>query len=99
MSGTIHQTCGRTLDDFERSTSEVERVSLASLQPSTRVIARTRNSVYRFVVLADRPSVLVEGGSYFPEATTVQFRGSSLGGGPLKIYWIGVGFQMELAGL
>ena len=88
----------RTLERFVEAVTEAEGLGLSSLRPMTRLLVRTRNTLYRLVVLGPQPTVLVQGGSYFPQPTAVQLYGSSLGGGPLKTHWIGVGFRMELSG-
>lgn len=88
----------RTLESFVEAATDREGLSLASLRPNARLLVRTRNTLYRLVVLGPGPTVLVEGGWYFPELTEAQFYGSSLGGSALKTYWIGLGFQMELSG-
>jgi hypothetical protein len=74
-----------------------EGLSLAGLRPMARLRVRTRNTLYRLVLLGPGPTVLVQGGRHFPEPTEVRFCGSSLGGIELTADWIGVGFAMELA--
>jgi hypothetical protein len=88
----------QTLESFVRAVTDAEGLRLASLRPMSRLVVRTTNTLYRLVILEPRPSVLLQGGGYFPAATEVQFCGSSLGGSLLRTHWIGVGFQMELSG-
>lgn len=58
---------------------------------------RTRNSTYEITVLCGRTAeVLVRGGQFFPEYTSVRVAGSSLGGSFLKLHGIYLGFSMEL---
>jgi hypothetical protein len=58
---------------------------------------RTRNSTYEMTVLSGRTAeVLVRGGQFFPEYTSVRVAGSSLGGSFLKLHGIYLGFSMEL---
>jgi hypothetical protein len=58
---------------------------------------QTRNSTYEIVVLSGRTAeVLVRGGQFFPEYTSVRVAGSSLGGSFLKLHGIYLGFSMEL---
>ena len=58
---------------------------------------RTRNSAYEFIVLSGRTAeVLLRGGQFFPEYTSVRVAGSSLGGSFLKVHGIYLGFSMEL---
>jgi hypothetical protein len=62
-----------------------------------RVTARTRNSVYEFIVTDPREGeVLVRGGQFFPEFTKVRVAGCSLGGGFLKVRGIYAGFRIEI---
>ena len=85
----------RTLESLDAP--EVEGLSLAHLRPMTRLRVRTRNTLYRLVVLAET-RILVHGGEYFPLSAEVQLYASSTDGGPLKTHWLGVGFRMELSG-
>jgi hypothetical protein len=58
---------------------------------------QTRNSTYEITVLCGRTAeVLVRGGQFFPEYTSVRVAGSSLGGSFLKLHGIYLGFSMEL---
>lgn len=88
----------RTLDDVVESVAEEAGVNLSRLRPMARLLVRTRNTLYRLVVVGPGPAVVVQGGKYFSQATEVLFCGSSLGGSALKARWIGLGFRMELFG-
>jgi hypothetical protein len=67
------------------------------LQDLDRLCVRTRNSTYEITVLCGRTAeVLVRGGQFFPEYTSVRVAGSSLGGSFLKLHGIYLGFSMEL---
>jgi len=58
---------------------------------------RTRNSVYRIVVIVPASGdVLVQGGRFFPEPTRARFAGCSLGGSFLKQRGVYVGFRLEI---
>jgi hypothetical protein len=58
---------------------------------------RTRNSTYEITVLSpDTGAILVRGGPFFPERTSAQLSGCSLGGGLLKLRAIYPGFMMEI---
>ena len=58
---------------------------------------RTRNSLYRIVVMAPwAGEILVQGGRFFPEPTRARFAGCSLGGAFLKQRGIYVGFRLEI---
>src|SRR5688572_5165645 len=72
-------------------------VLLPHLGPHDKVIVRTRNSTYEIIVIEPKTaSVLVRGGSFFPEFSPARLAGSSLGGGLLKLHGVYAGFQMEL---
>jgi len=68
------------------------------LQDLETLCVRTRNSTYEITVLCGRTAeVLVRGGQFFPEYTSVRVAGSSLlGGSFLKLHGIYLGFSMEL---
>jgi hypothetical protein len=68
-----------------------------ALQDLETLCVRTRNSTYEMTVLSGRTAeVLVRGGQFFPEYTSVRVAGSSLGGSFLKLHGIYLGFSMEL---
>ena len=73
-------------------------VSIDQLSPLDRLIVRTRHSTYEIVATeAGSAEVLVRGGSFFPEFTTVRLAGASLGGSFLKLRSVHVGFAIEFA--
>ena len=62
-----------------------------------RLSVRTRHSLYELIVTDPHATtVLVRGGAYFPEFTSVRVAGCSLGGSFLKLHGIYVGFRIEL---
>jgi hypothetical protein len=68
-----------------------------ALQDLETLSVRTRNSTYEITVLSGRTAeVLVRGGRFFPEYTSVRVAGSSLRGSFLKLHGIYLGFSMEL---
>jgi hypothetical protein len=68
-----------------------------ALQDLETLSVRTRNSTYEMTVLSGRTAeVLVRGGQFFPEYTSVRVAGSSFGGSFLKLHGIYLGFSMEL---
>ena len=68
-----------------------------ALQDLETLCVQTRNSTYEITVLSGRTAeVLVRGGQFFPEYTSVRIAGSSLGGSFLKLHGIYLGFSMEL---
>lgn len=85
---------GATLDGFAEAASR-EGVSLHDLDPLTTLVVHTCNSLYRIIV-SRQTSILIQGGSFFPDLTEGHLHGSSLGGGLLKVAWIGVGLCMEI---
>ena len=70
-------------------------VHLCDLPPSTILLVRTMNSLYR-IVIADWPEVYVQGGAFFPDLTPAWVDGASVGGSCLKLGWIGVGLLVEI---
>jgi len=86
-----------TLDGFVLETSRSEGVSLHALSPLTTILVRTRNSVYRIILLQGSDSrVLIQGGPFFPDPIEAHLAGSTFGGSLLKTAWIGVGLHMEI---
>jgi hypothetical protein len=62
-----------------------------------RLTVRTYNSLYEFIVTDPHSAeVLVRGGTFFPEFTSVHVAGCSLGGSFLKVRGIYVGFRIEI---
>ncbi len=84
-----------TLDTFVELAESVGGVNVRGLEPLTRVLVRTCNSEYRFIVSADG-GVLVQGGRFFERPTEAVIEGASLTGGLLKIGWIAIGMRMEI---
>ena len=92
MTGT---RSAATLEGFAKATDAVQGVYLRDLEPLTRLVVRTCNSEYQFLVSASG-EVLVEGGRFFDHPTPAVLEGASLGGSFLKVGWIGVGLRMEI---
>jgi hypothetical protein len=87
----------RTLGRFAFDRGCDEGLAIESLESGTMLIVHTDNSEYRLIVLdAARHSVLVEGGTMFPQAVGAVLQGASAGSGLVKTGWIGVGLRMEL---
>lgn len=84
-----------TLEGFAKEVSARDGVSLRDLDPLTTLLVRTQNSVYRIIVI-EGPSVLVQGGHFFPQASAAHLSGSGFGGSMLKLGWVGVGLCMEI---
>jgi hypothetical protein len=72
----------------------IDGIELAQLPPGTTILMRTVNSFYRFLLMAS-PEVCIQGGRYFPRATSAFFDGASAGGSGLRVGWIGVGLHAE----
>jgi hypothetical protein len=84
-----------TLSGFRDVVENVECVHLRHLQPFTTLLVRTLNSLYR-VVITDGPSVSVQGGAFFPEATSAYLGGASTGGAAIRVGCICVGLRVEI---
>jgi hypothetical protein len=85
------------LDGFVATPSFSDGLHIQQLNPLTALTVETRNSVYRVLVVNPSDAkVLVHGGRFFPLLTDATLNGSSLGGGCLKLHWLGEGFCMEL---
>jgi len=79
-----------------RSSCEgIEGVHLLQLTPFTTLLVQTTNSLYRIVV-ADGCRVYVQGGAFFPNPTSANVDGASVGRGVLKLGWIAIGLAMEI---
>ena len=74
---------------------DVDRVDLDELPPLTRLLVWTTNSLYR-VVVAEGADVYMQGGTYFPAATSAQLVGASLGDKQWKAGCIGIGRHMVI---
>jgi len=88
-------TACHTIDGFTDVVSRAPGLSFHDVDPLTTLIVHTRNSRYRIVTSGDG-SVIVQGGSFFPDATPARLEGSGFGGSLLKVGWIGVGLRMEI---
>lgn len=73
----------------------VQSVRLRQLRPLTALLVWTTNSLYR-VVVTNGCNIYVQGGAFFPELTSAQLDGASMGGSFLRVGWIGVGLPMEI---
>ena len=83
------------MDRFIDFMARLEGVHLRQLPPLTTVLTWTKNSLYRIVV-TEGSDVYVQGGAFFPNPTSAQLDGASMGGGLLKVGWIAVGLPMEI---
>ena len=100
MNTTITRSSARvaasTLDSWTAHDWS-QGVLLPSLAPHDRLVVRTRNTTYEFIVTVPHTAtVMVRGGAFFPTFTPARLAGSSLGGGCLKLHGVYPGFQMEL---
>lgn len=69
----------------------------STLEPNTKMIVETRNSLYEFIVGEE---TTVTGGSTpngvrFPEPTKVRIHGSTYGGSMIRMDWIGEDMHLE----
>ena len=63
-----------------------------------RLTVLTHHSTYEIVIVSPATGeVLVRGGEFFPEFTTVRLAGSTLGGSFLKMRSIHLGFRIEFS--
>jgi hypothetical protein len=75
-----------------------DEVCLDQLSAGDRVLATTRNHTYEIVVTSPwTGNVLVRGGRFFPEFTTLCLAGSLLSGTSIKMHSIVVGCRLEFA--
>jgi hypothetical protein len=74
---------------------DLQGVDLRQLPPSTTLLVRTTNSLYR-VVITGGPEVYLQGGAFFPVSTSVHLEGASYGGSGLRAGWIGVDLSLEI---
>jgi hypothetical protein len=88
-------TACHTIDGFTDVVSRAPGLSFRDVDPLTTLIVHTRNSCYRIITSGDG-SVIVQGGSFFPDATPARIEGSGFGGSLLKVAWIGIGLRMEI---
>jgi hypothetical protein len=84
-----------TLDRIGDVVEDIECVCVRHLPPFTTLLVRTVNSLYR-VVVTQGPDVYVQGGAFFPEATSAYLDGASIGGSCLRIGCICVGLLVEI---
>lgn len=72
-------------------------LQVSDLAPLERLVIRTCNHPYEVIVIEPlRAVVMIRGGRFFPEFTTVRVSGSSAGGGFIKLHGIYTGFRLEL---
>lgn len=77
--------------------SKLPGVNIRKLSPGTIIQARTRNSLYEFVVINPHAGeVKAKGGKHIPDERAMNFVGSTYGGSMIKPLWIGFGMNMEL---
>jgi hypothetical protein len=96
MSATSVYPAGALLDSWAGRVWK-DGLQLDRLRELDEFSVRTRNNLYRIVVIAPtRGDVIVLGGRFFPERTRALLAGCSLGGSFLKAHGIYVGFRMEI---
>jgi hypothetical protein len=86
---------GATLDGFTRR-DWTDGIQVDRLVPFEALEVRTKNTVYRVVVL-DGPAgeVLVSGGRFFPTPARVRLNGCTRGGSCIKLRGIYCGCRLE----
>src|SRR4029434_529894 len=71
-------------------------LQIDQLSALDRLTVLTQHSTYEIVIVSPtNGEVLVRGGEFFPEFTTVRLAGSTLGGSFLKMRSIHLGFRIE----
>lgn len=70
-------------------------IDVSKLPKGTKLLVKTRNSLYIIEKLDYGTKVLVKGGRHFPEHTEAYFPGSTYGGAHMKLNWINYGMHME----
>ena len=86
----------RTLDAFVPD--ELDGIDVRQLRRGTIVTVQTRHSIYRCVIVdARRRIASVQGGGGFEKQTVARIDGSTEGGSPMKMGWIGLGLRLELS--
>jgi hypothetical protein len=83
-----------TLDGFTKIAGDADGVNIRALEPFTSLLVRTQNSTYRISVRGGTAAI-VQGGRFFPTATSVEVCGATMGASFIKLGWIGVGFCLE----
>ena len=85
--------------DVVPQVTEVSRPGLAisALRPGERVAFRTRNSMYRIVVLSPaQQTVIIRGGSHFPRPIEATLVGTT-DGVRRQSNWVSIGQRLEVA--
>lgn len=86
-----------TIAGFTEEVSRSGGLNLSELGPLACLLVRTRNTLYRIVVIRPpEPEILVQGGFFFTERTEARLCGCSYGGSLLKLAWIGFDMSMEI---
>ena len=96
LTSAIECPAVASLDTWARH-EWTDGLQIDRLRELDELAVRTRNSLYRMVLLEPlRGEILVQGGRFFNESTRAQFAGCSLGGAFLKLRGIYIGFRMEI---
>ena len=91
---------GQVLDGFLHEPQQAapeQSVWIPALEAGTTLVVQTLHSRYHLEVLdPGRCTVILEGGSLFPEPAKVRLHGATAGGGQIKTGWIVPGLRIEL---
>ncbi len=82
------------ITELNKKTEEEGGIHLSRLKPGTRVVVKTKNSIYEMTVIEGN-RIWLKGGKYFPEFVERYFLGSTWGGACLKLHWVGYDMRME----
>lgn len=75
---------------------ELGGIDIYQLKAGTKLIVKTKNSIYKFTVTKEKGVLWAQGGKLLPHVQKVRLAGSTFGGSILKIGWIGYLMNMEL---
>ena len=71
-------------------------IQIERMEDMQKIAVQTVNSLYEIVIIAGHEGdVLVRGGKFFPELTSANLAGATMGGSFCKMRGIYVGFRME----
>lgn len=95
MSGSVSVPKMAILDNFVDVVTKNQGISLEEVGAGRALIVETQNSTYTIDILNSDGTVLVIGGTHFPNLEVCILLGSTVGNSLLKMRWIGLGMCME----
>jgi hypothetical protein len=79
-----------------RKQEELGGINVHKLKLGTKLLVKTKNSLYSFESTIVPGEMIAQGGKYLLKPKKIYFSGSTFGGSMLKIGWIGYGMHMEM---